>query len=283
MAEPQQGDLSVRDGAGEVRRVDAEHLTQRKSTATTYMLCICAGIFGAHHFYLDRVVHGVVCLYTGNFLMVGWVVDLLAVPMYVRGYNQRAANSAPIASTCKSLSCRLILLYCLGCVAFVIALVKLPRGLHNLRVMDLDMQMAGTSQNPYDLLGVSRGCSATTAHLGYGEQVKRLNPTGRPCTGLCRAKMDDLEKSALFINGGWRDHYASETGSKTSRSARRQAYAEENMDSWENWDDWADFIALEWDHVLKGVGEALRDPSEPPPAPKRPRGRGPAHPAAEDL
>lgn len=241
--------------------LSVSHLIQKKELCTTYLICICGGVFGAHHFYLDRPVHGVVCLWTLNFCMFGWCFDLLMVPVYVRRHNQRAATVAPSDGSCRSASWRLVLTYVVGIVALMAALVHLPRTLHDLGVMDIDMKMAGTEENPYVLLGVERGCSPTKAFLAYGEQVQRLNPAGRPCLGPCRAKLDDLQRAADFARGGWR--------------GPQRAGHQEEPDDWANWDDWADFIALEWEHLLATAQDALRDPKDPDAPPPKERHRGP--------
>ncbi len=54
-----------------------------------YLLCLFLGLFGAHKFYLNRPVLGVIYLFTGGLLVVGWIYDIFTLPRQVNDYNER--------------------------------------------------------------------------------------------------------------------------------------------------------------------------------------------------
>merc|ERR550514_2081187 len=64
------------------------HLQPRKSVCTAYFLWGCFGLFGAHHYYLGRLVHGLAATWTLNFVGVGWLLDGLLLSCYARGFNR---------------------------------------------------------------------------------------------------------------------------------------------------------------------------------------------------
>lgn len=244
--------------------VSVNHLIHKKDVATTFMLCAYGGIFGAHHFYLDRVTHGVICIWTANFFFFGYFVDLILVPYYVRMHNQKAVDAKVYGATppqkfscCACLSWRVSLVYLALIVFFVVALIKLPRGLHDARIIDIDAAIAGTTQNPYDIVGVPRGSPEDVVAQAYIKQVHALEFSGKRCDAKCELKIEQLEKAVEFIDGGWRLSH----GVKDDVSA---------------WDDWADFIALEWEVVFAHIQVALDDPDtfQGKPPTQQPRSRG---------
>ena len=61
---------------------------KRKSKATALILCFFFGVFGAHKFYEERYLAGVLYLCTFGFLGIGWLIDMFALaikpdPYYV--------------------------------------------------------------------------------------------------------------------------------------------------------------------------------------------------------
>ena len=64
------------DGDARVTNVHDSAKRHRKSLPLAYGLWMCFGFMGAHHFYLERPVHGSVTVLTfGGFFGSGWVVD----------------------------------------------------------------------------------------------------------------------------------------------------------------------------------------------------------------
>jgi len=45
------------------------------------------GLFGFHHFYLDRPSWGALCMFTFSFFGIGWLADLIRIPELVRDFN----------------------------------------------------------------------------------------------------------------------------------------------------------------------------------------------------
>lgn len=53
--------------------------TSDKKKSTALILCIFLGIFGAHYFYVGRIGRGIVSLFTMNFFMIGWIIDIVKI------------------------------------------------------------------------------------------------------------------------------------------------------------------------------------------------------------
>ena len=53
--------------------------TSDKSKKTAMICCIFGGVFGAHHFYVGNVFKGLVYLFTGGLLTIGWIIDLIKI------------------------------------------------------------------------------------------------------------------------------------------------------------------------------------------------------------
>ena len=53
--------------------------TSDKKKTTALILCIFFGTFGFHYFYVGRIGRGLVALFTFNFLMIGWIIDIIKI------------------------------------------------------------------------------------------------------------------------------------------------------------------------------------------------------------
>ena len=53
--------------------------TSDKSKKVALVLCIFFGLFGFHYFYVGRIGRGIVCLFTLNFFLIGWVLDIIKI------------------------------------------------------------------------------------------------------------------------------------------------------------------------------------------------------------
>lgn len=53
--------------------------TSDKSKTTTLILVLLLGLVGGHDFYVGRIGMGILKLFTGNFFMIGWVIDIIKV------------------------------------------------------------------------------------------------------------------------------------------------------------------------------------------------------------
>eukprot|EP00927_Polykrikos_kofoidii_P008449 TRINITY_DN13503_c0_g1_i1.p1 TRINITY_DN13503_c0_g1~~TRINITY_DN13503_c0_g1_i1.p1 ORF type:complete len:345 (+),score=48.06 TRINITY_DN13503_c0_g1_i1:57-1037(+) len=141
---------------GETEPVPVEYLRQRKSTVTAWWLLWSSGLVGGHHFYLDKVVHGITAAVTVNFLGVGWFLDMLLMP----GYLWRANTHTSAAAVAPEPGCRFCSRLCLGLVLAVVWWIGLlswfPVVLETGFNLDPHMELANTTANPYDVLGVPR-------------------------------------------------------------------------------------------------------------------------------
>lgn len=53
--------------------------TSDRSKKTTLILCIFLGLVGVHDFYVGRIGMGILKIFTVNFLMIGWLIDIVKV------------------------------------------------------------------------------------------------------------------------------------------------------------------------------------------------------------
>ncbi len=58
-----------------------------KDLAIAYILWFFLGILGVHHFYLGKILRGVIYLLTGGVFGIMWLVDLFTLPSQVRMVN----------------------------------------------------------------------------------------------------------------------------------------------------------------------------------------------------
>ncbi len=61
----------------------------RKDVGVAYLLWFFLGALGAHKFYLGRIGMGVLYIFTGALLGIGWLVDLFTLPTQTRAANAR--------------------------------------------------------------------------------------------------------------------------------------------------------------------------------------------------
>ncbi|MBR1738449.1 MAG: TM2 domain-containing protein [Firmicutes bacterium] len=54
-------------------------VTSDHSRMVALLLCIFLGFIGIHHFYVGRIVKGILYLFTGGFLGIGWIIDLIQI------------------------------------------------------------------------------------------------------------------------------------------------------------------------------------------------------------
>eukprot|EP00419_Tripos_fusus_P053074 CAMPEP_0172806382 /NCGR_PEP_ID=MMETSP1075-20121228/6327_1 /TAXON_ID=2916 /ORGANISM="Ceratium fusus, Strain PA161109" /LENGTH=156 /DNA_ID=CAMNT_0013645173 /DNA_START=565 /DNA_END=1033 /DNA_ORIENTATION=+ len=154
-----------------------------------------------------------------------------------------------------------------ACSFFSATFYYVPRALHNIHIVDLDQKLAGTSRNPYDILGLERDAPKKATWEAYHAETKRLSLL-RSCDKSCREQKDDLKQIRGFLTGEfWR----------------------ESTDK-DEWDDWISMKMAEW-KVLGGciseafTGKPMEKPVPMParsPAPSRARKRGMAGGASSD-
>mmetsp|Transcript_62806 Transcript_62806/g.187266 ORF Transcript_62806/g.187266 Transcript_62806/m.187266 type:complete len:288 (+) Transcript_62806:61-924(+) len=181
--------------------IGPEHLQPKKRLLTSYFLWLfCGPLANAHHFYLGRVVHGLLGVWTMNFFCVGWLADAVFLPYYVYRCNARsAAPTAPYDSSIRRL-CRLPILFIVLLLFLAAVVLYLPTGLHRLRFVDLDRMAAQTEANPYDVLGVARGADLAEAKSAYRKASLRWHPDRNiGCGKPCEKKMSEITKAFDLI------------------------------------------------------------------------------------
>jgi len=224
----------------EGEEVSVSFLRPKKDMLAAYTLWWGAGVFGAHHFYLDRIVHGVFAAGTLNFFFIGWVLDAFSLPYFVSKYNGETADAAPYDPGSRRLCCRLPLFYGLLLTVASISFCQFPSMLHFTGIVDLESLMAGTERNPYDMLGVEPSVKAAAAEDAYDILMRAELPqiSGKPCDEKCRKRKKELGKAIKFVRGDWR--HSADRRKENRRNSKKRT----NVDT--AWDDWADYIGLQW-------------------------------------
>ena len=69
---------------------------KQKSLPVAYILWFFFGFLGVHKFYLDKIVIGVLYIFTGGLFFIGWFVDLFTLPSQVELYNLKIQNMYPL-------------------------------------------------------------------------------------------------------------------------------------------------------------------------------------------
>ena len=54
-------------------------ITSDKSRKTAFIICLFFGVLGFHYFYVGRYGRGILALLTMNFVMIGWIADLIKI------------------------------------------------------------------------------------------------------------------------------------------------------------------------------------------------------------
>ena len=61
------------------RSLETARPASAKSQVSALLLCIFLGLFGAHRFYVGKTGTGLLYLFTGGLLGVGWIVDIFVI------------------------------------------------------------------------------------------------------------------------------------------------------------------------------------------------------------
>lgn len=218
-----------------------EHLQPKKRLLTGYCLLFSGGLVGAHHFYLERIVHGLLASWTLNFFCFGWLLDLVLLPSYVRGFNSRHADgSAPWDGSQRAIFIKLpVLAVTVGLSAILLAAGG-PRILHHTGVVDIDRIAAQTALNPYDTLGIARSSGLAEAKSAYRKVSLKWHPDRNPgCGKECDDKMSEISKAFDLIK-------------------KRQA----PVDSDQTWETWLKDLGRDWLSVMEVMNEHFKTDEE---------------------
>lgn len=263
----QPGSAAAKVRVGNDADVPSSLLKQKKELVTAYLLYACVGWTGAHHFYLNRLIHGMFCVWSLNFFLLGAVADFFLMPIYVRNANQGAASaSRHDGSTCR-IALRLPCIWILILAFPITLIVVIPTALHHLQVVDLQSRAAGTAQNPYDILGVEHGASARTAEAAHTLRMSQLK-SGSRCNATCKEEKEELKRAYDFATGAtWkrvseekerREARDSNDGSRVRRRRERQRKGKD-PDRKSPWGDWSSYKAYEWELATDALKDALNE------------------------
>ncbi|CAE7679790.1 unnamed protein product, partial [Symbiodinium necroappetens] len=237
------------------RKVSVEHLIQTKDPRTAYFLWLTLGLVGAHHFYTDRLLHGVLAVIWPNFLGMGWCLDFLLIPTYVAAINRQVpAEVARPDNSCRRLCCRLPLICTVITTVFLSLVFLLPSFLHGTGLVDLEQRMAGTAGNPYVILEVERDTAPEDVRKAYSSQLREVEAS-KDCQAsnkACRAKKQNLKKAADFILNG----IPRSAEPQREKKARRKTREPERSDD-DPWGDWSDHLKAQWD----ALGDEIKEGS----------------------
>eukprot|EP00401_Gymnodinium_catenatum_P017816 CAMPEP_0117518012 /NCGR_PEP_ID=MMETSP0784-20121206/31909_1 /TAXON_ID=39447 /ORGANISM="" /LENGTH=266 /DNA_ID=CAMNT_0005313913 /DNA_START=197 /DNA_END=994 /DNA_ORIENTATION=- len=171
--------------------------TKLKSTA--YLLWLTVGIFGGHHFYLDRPLHGLVATWTCNFMGAGLIVDAFMMPAYVRGFNgTRTIPGAPEGIRPKWVFAAMALLAIVWTtLAYIV--VHGPVMLQRYNVVDI-ARLGGTVPNAYRVLGLPNGGTAQELKAAYRKESLRWHPDRNvDCGKTCEDKMAKITEAYRIV------------------------------------------------------------------------------------
>merc|ERR1719289_321711 len=222
-----------------------------------------AGLTGAHHFYMERLVHGTLCFWTLNFLFMGFFIDALVMPVYLRVANRGKADFATGDGTGLRILMRLPLTVVLICAVISLTFIGVPRGLRSWGVVDADQLGAKTSQNPYDLLGLPHGADALAVEAAYQERSARFVGQRR-CDAECRAQLADLKQAYKYAKDRpWAKGRGARArkGCKGPRCGLKPSSGDEA--SVDPWQDLGDYRLFEWRVIMEELLRRLQEWAKP--------------------
>eukprot|EP00931_Biecheleriopsis_adriatica_P091564 TRINITY_DN65448_c0_g1_i1.p1 TRINITY_DN65448_c0_g1~~TRINITY_DN65448_c0_g1_i1.p1 ORF type:complete len:322 (+),score=46.05 TRINITY_DN65448_c0_g1_i1:122-1087(+) len=244
----------------EGKEVPVEHLMRHKDMWTAYSLCATMGLFGAHHFYLDRILHGAVAAMTLNFGMLGYFIDLLAIPTYTRNCNLQTVRSARPDASCRRYCC------CMPCVGTV-ALCNLllffgaaPLIIQATGLVDIERRMAGTKENPYVILNWDRNVTrqeATRAMPALMDEIHKSKDCVRSKNDkACKVKMSEFKKAFDFVTG--EAVGCKKVRAKRNRKDKLKGKARSGKSEWEEFIEDAE---CKWNHLADALSEGAESMS----------------------
>jgi len=167
---------------------------------------------------------------------------------YVRSANSRVANVAPPNGSCLRLCCLLPFAAVFVGGLYFTAFAQGPQLLDTIGAIDLDKEWAGTSSNPYSVLGVPKGSSPEIIRAMYGEKTKELKEL---CAAKsCSKKVKELQKAYDYVSTGASEVLNKRKAevSKGRRSRDRDNLLADKLHGQQDkqWSDWVDHVTFEW-------------------------------------
>lgn len=251
--------------------VSVDRLRKRKEFCTAYLL-LMIGWTGAHHFYLDRLVHGMFALWSLNFFGLGWFLDALLMPLYVRGANRGTSPVASSDSSACHLIFRLPLVLIVGLGGIYGGLFYTPSVVQAMGLIDLEVRGANTTRNPFDILQAPRGASADLAKKLYDAKVRNVKAQfADVCNEECEFELEESKRAYNYITGkAWRRSTDEARAARARRKDRKKKKVkrghEDDDDEPDVWDDFVDQTLHNWRVMLTDGLTSVRDkvvPEEP--------------------
>ena len=158
------------------------------SLKDAYVLLFCLPLTGAHHFYLNRLVHGSIYICTLGFFGLGFWTDVALLSWW-----RAAAESKPRRRGVLRCMCLSITGICFMWIAFIVFLV-------GVYVKGPVLLQAGgfleeSPVSPYDVLEISRHSTEKEIRTAYKDMAKKWHPDRNPNCPECNEKMEDINEA----------------------------------------------------------------------------------------
>ena len=160
------------------------------SLKDAYALLFCFPLTGAHHFYLDRLVHGAIYVCTFGFFGLGICVDAVLLSHW-RAESKRSSQTPRRG---------LMNCFCLSCVGITLAWTSLIFFLAIMYIQGPEMLEASgyvekTPVSPYEVLQVSKHSTEREIRAAYKDLAKQWHPDRNPNCDDCNEKMEDINEA----------------------------------------------------------------------------------------
>jgi len=188
------------------QEIPVGHLRRYKDVKTCYWLWLGGGLFGAHHFYLDRFVNGLLAALSLNFLFCGWFLDMLKIPMLTRSVNKEVHKAGMNDASCRRLCCFLPVTSVVIFGLLVGTYLGVPTLVKTSGLVDLDQKLAGTALNPFDILELPRGISAVNEFVevkkAFEDRIVELEKMQQCVQGTkeCKKMRQQLSKAFRYVS-----------------------------------------------------------------------------------
>lgn len=144
---------------------------------------------------------------TLNFLFIGFACDFFLIPQYVQTYNEQTApilrdRRVPRSSCC---GCRWhcgVLLASMVALGFnYVFMIDGPNTLERFGFLDIHGQLAGTTENPFDLVGIPRDTNAKDISQAYRSPAARAArqklEEAPHCDEQCKPRRKKMQQKAV--------------------------------------------------------------------------------------
>lgn len=237
------------------QEIPVGHLRRYRDVKTCYLLWLGGGLFGAHHFYLDRFVHGLLAALSLNFFFVGWLLDMFTIPLLTRSFNKEVHRAGMNDGSCRRLCCFLPMMSVAIFGFLVGTYLAVPTLVKTSGLVDLDQKLAGTALNPFDILELPRGMSAVNdfdkVKKAYEDRLAELEKMQQCVQGTKECKKMRLQLTKAFRYVSTRqsdalDKMKADKLAKEKKEARKKGKRAPHAPPPESENDWQGHLQWEW-------------------------------------